>query len=53
MKFTSGINWNTLRISPVPIDNPEHEEKIQRAGKKKKPEKETTDDSAADLPWDA
>lgn len=53
MKFTSGINWDTLRISPVPMDEPEKEEKIQKAGKKKKKETEPTDDSGSDLPWDA
>lgn len=53
MKFTSAINWDTLRISPTPIDNPEHEEKIQKAGKKKKPAMEPTPDSSSNLPWDA
>lgn len=53
MKFTSGINWDTLRISPVPMDEPEKEEKIQKAGKKKKQPVEPTDDSGSDLPWDA
>lgn len=53
MKFTSGIDWNTLRISPVPMDEPEKEEKIQKAGKKKNKEPEPTDDSSSDLPWDA
>lgn len=53
MKFTSGINWDTLRISPVSLENPEHEEKIQKAGKKKKEKEAKTDDSASDLPWDA
>ena len=53
MKFTSAINWDTLRISPTPIDNPEHEEKIQKAGKKKKPAMEPTPDSGSNLPWDA
>jgi len=52
MKFTSGINWDTLRISPVPMEEPQKEEKIQKAGKKKKAV-ETTDDSGSDLPWDA
>lgn len=51
MKFTSAINWDTLRISPTPIDNPEHEEKIQKAGKKKKQEIEPTPDNSSDLPW--
>jgi hypothetical protein len=51
MKFTSGIDWNTLRISPVPLDTPEKEQKIPRAGKKKtEPEQ---NDSGADLPWNA
>jgi hypothetical protein len=53
MKFTSGINWDTLRINPMSIDNPEHEEKIQRAGKRKKEAPAKTDDSGSDLPWDA
>ena len=53
MKFTSGIDWDTLRISPVPMEEPEKEEKIQKAGKKKKKETEPTDDSGSDLPWDA
>jgi len=52
MKFTSGINWDTLRISPVPMEEPQKEEKIQKAGKKKKTV-ETADDSGSDLPWDA
>lgn len=53
MKFTSGINWETLRISPVSIENPEHTEKIQKAGKKKKEEPVRQDDSASDLPWNS
>jgi hypothetical protein len=50
MKFTSGVDWNTLRISPVPMDTPEKPDKIQKAGKKKT---EAKDDSSSDLPWDA
>lgn len=55
MKFTSGINWDTLRISPIPIDNPEHQDKIQKAGKKKKEKQavEPTPDDGSDLPWNA
>jgi len=53
MKFTSAIDWETLRISPTPIDNPEHVEKIQKAGKKKKEAPEATPDAKSDLPWDA
>ncbi len=53
MKFTSAIDWNTLRISPTPLDNPEHHDKIQKAGKKKKKEEELKqDDSSSDIPWD-
>lgn len=53
MKFTSGMNWDTLRISPIPVDKPEakKEEKdgIKRAGKK---EKSATGEPANDLPWE-
>lgn len=53
MKFTSGINWDTLRISPIPIDNPQHEAKIQKAGSRsKKKEEAKSDEPATDLPWD-
>lgn len=54
MKFTSAIDWDTLRISPTNLENPEHEEKIQRAGKKKKkePEQDTAvQEGVVDLPW--
>lgn len=47
MKFTSPINWDTLRISPIPMETPVKKEVIKRAGKKK------TDEQAEDLPWDA
>lgn len=47
MKFTSGINWDTLRISPVSIDPPKEKETIKKAGKKK------AEEEAVDLPWDA
>lgn len=46
MKFTSPINWDTLRISPIPMDTPESpkaEGKIKKAGKKQ-------DDSQSDIP---
>jgi replicative DNA helicase len=49
MKFTSGMDWETLRISPISIEKPVQQEekpkKIKRAGKVEEP--------AADLPWDA
>jgi replicative DNA helicase len=48
MKFTSPIDWDTLRISPTPIDAPMKKEVVKKAGGKKK-----TDEEATDLPWDA
>lgn len=54
MKFTSPINWDTLRMSPIPMDNPaEKASKIPKAGSKKKAEEVKQDDSGSDLPWDA
>lgn len=50
MSFTSGINWNTLRISPQSIETPEAKETIKRVKKEK--EKVVVPDSAADIPWD-
>lgn len=48
MKFTSPIDWDTLRISAIPIDTPEKKEStVKKAGKTKK-----TDEEATDLPWD-
>jgi len=48
MKFTSGMDWESLRISPISIEKPTQPEdkpkKIKRAGKVEEP--------AADLPWD-
>lgn len=51
MKFTSSMDWDSLRISPVSIDPPAAEakkepkkDKLKRAGK---------DEPASDLPWDA
>lgn len=49
MKFTSPIDWETLRISPQSIDKPQEKETIKKAGKKKDFKQ---DDTAADLPWD-
>lgn len=46
MKFTSPIDWDTLRISPNSIDTPEKKETIKKAGGKKK-----TDEEAIDVPW--
>lgn len=47
MRFTSPINWDTLRISPQSIDEPETVKKTN--SKKKEPNKQ--DDSDSDLPW--
>lgn len=47
MKFTSPINWDTLRISPIPMDTPQKKEVVKRAGKHK------TEEKAEDLPWNA
>lgn len=47
MKFTSPINWDTLRISPISIERPVEEEKPKRTKKGK------VDEGAADLPWDS
>jgi len=47
MKFTSPIDWDTLRISSTPMDTPEKKEApIKKTGKKK------TDEEPTDLPWD-
>jgi len=49
MRFTSGMDWDSLRISPVSIEKPAAKEdkpkKIKRAGNK-------IDEPASDLPWD-
>lgn len=47
MKFTSPIDWDTLRISSTAIDTPEKKEVIKKSkGKSKKTEEEATD-----VPW--
>lgn len=45
IQFTSPINWDTLRISPVSIEKPEAKEKIKKAGKSK------VEETASDMPW--
>lgn len=51
MKFTSVMDWDTLRISPQSIEKPtapeKGKDKLKRAGK------ESTGEAAGDLPWDA
>lgn len=49
MAFTSGINWESLRINPVSVEKPEEKETIKKAGKKSKQDK--ADDSDGDMPW--
>lgn len=59
MKFTSGINWESLRISPQDVETPSESEgsderKIKNAAKKKSKKEEITQpDGKADIPWDA
>lgn len=49
MTFTSPINWDSLRISPQSIEEPEKKETIKKASKKKESTKK--DDSESDIPW--
>lgn len=46
LKFTSPINWETLRISSESIDAPTSEKK-----ERVKKNKHTVDDSSSDIPW--
>ncbi len=48
MAFTSGIDWETLRISPISIDKPDK----KKIGKKEKNADKNTGEPAGDLPWD-
>jgi hypothetical protein len=52
MAFTSGMNWDTLRISPIPVEKPASKEKdkVKRAGKKED-KQEPAGEPAGDLPW--
>ena len=47
-KFTSPIDWDSLKISPMSIDAPIKKETVKKAGKTSK----KVDDSGADIPWD-
>lgn len=56
MKCTSGMNWKTLRISPIPVDPPKKEESEDGAKRKKTKKQEalTTNESPDDAPpWEA
>lgn len=60
MKFTSGMNWDSLRINPISIERPaskgkeeKGKDKLPRAGKEDKPNKHETGEKAAEvLPWE-
>lgn len=47
--FTSGMDWTTLRVSPVSVDPPTKKEK--KKGKEKETEAEPKDDSGGNVPW--
>jgi hypothetical protein len=47
MKFTSPIDWESLRISSTAIDTPVKKEPVKKAGKKN-----TAPDDDANIPWD-
>ena len=49
MTFTSPINWDTLRISPHSIEEPEKKETVKKSKKAKTVE--PTDDTNSDIPW--
>jgi len=52
MKFTSGMNWDTLRISPQSIEKPEKPEKEKKI-KEKKEYGSDIQERPNDLPWEA
>ena len=49
MKFTSGMSWDTLRISPQSIEKPQKAVKEDKDSRKHK--KEATGESPVDTPW--
>jgi replicative DNA helicase len=51
MKFTSGMNWDTLRISPQSIEKPAKVENDKDSTKHKKGKKEATGESAGEGLW--
>lgn len=50
LKFTSPMDWDTLKVSPVSIDTPEKAQKEDKV-KKVKSHTKPIDDSDADVPW--
>ena len=52
MKFTSGMDWDTLRISPVSMEKPVAPEKEKPKDKMRRAGAETVPaEGASDLPW--
>ena len=49
MRFTSGMDWDTLRISPVSIEKPQAPEKEKPKDKMKRAG--APEEGAVDLPW--
>ena len=49
MKFTSGMSWDTLRISPQSVEKPQKAAKEEKDSKKHK--KEATGENPVDTPW--
>ena len=52
MKFTSPMDWDSLRISPQSIEKPVEKEKEKSTKMKRAHESKDTGESAGDLPWD-
>lgn len=62
MKFTSGMNWDTLRLSPISVERPasktkegsDKKDKMPRASKKdeQQPDDRKPKEGAHDLPWE-
>lgn len=50
MKFSSGINWDTLRISPESIQRPEEKEVIKKATKGGAKKQQSTGEKSHDMP---
>jgi len=54
LSFTSPMDWDSLRISPISIDRPEPKEKVKKAGKQKadpKAEQGGPQEPVTDAPW--
>ena len=53
LQFTSPIDWDTLRISPIPMERPADKEVVKKAGGKreKKEDQQPTGEKSGDTPW--